>query len=160
MILLVLLAPLLVACGGNVDAAPRSLEDRPLPTETAALDAWLSTREYERWEGWSEVGPTLGSGGARVFLSPLLVESLLLENTHHPVGAAAVRELYADDFTTLKGYSVLIKLAEPTVAESWFCFERLDLGSGEAQVAERGARGCTGCHAQGSDFVHSTLPLP
>jgi hypothetical protein len=126
-----------------------------------ALDAWLLNREYEGWERWSDVGPTLGSGGARVFLSDALVESLLRGNRSHPVGAAAVRELYAEDFVTLVGYSVLVKTAASFAEDSWFCYERLDLTPGsDAQVAELGAPGCEGCHHRGSDFVHSTLPLP
>jgi hypothetical protein len=96
-----------------------------------------------------------------VFLSDSLVESLLAQNPRHPVGAAAVRELYADDFATMTGYSVIVKLAEPAQADSWFCFERLHLKpEGDVHVAEPGAPGCSGCHQQGTDFVRSTLPLP
>jgi hypothetical protein len=131
------------------------------PSDPEALDRWMWDGSYSEWEGWSEVGSTLGSGGARVYLSASLVESIAAGNASHPVGAAAVRELYAEDFTTLVGYSALIKLGALPGADSWFCFERLSFDVGaEVHVAERGSAGCVGCHGQGSDFVRSTLPLP
>lgn len=153
------LALLSVACAAAVDTGAREEYDPP-PTEQTALDRWFWTGEHERWESWSQVGPTLGSGGARVFLSPPLVESLSNGNARHPVGAAAVRELYAEDFATLTGYSILVKQAEPSLAESWFCFERLELDTDEVEVARVGEPGCGGCHVQGVDFIRSTLPLP
>jgi hypothetical protein len=150
-----------VACAGTAETIPAGGDGAPPPTEPAALDQWFASGEHRQWERWSQVGPTLGSGGARVFLSASLAESLLTQSHRHPAGAAAVRELYADDFATLTGYAILVKIAEPGEADSWYCFERLNMNpEAEAHVTEPGAAGCSGCHRQGKDFVHSTLPLP
>lgn len=149
----------LTACAGAVGQEP-SMSEAP-PAESETLDEWLQAGGHLGWQSWSEVGPTLGSGGARVYLSASLVNSLDRAEPTHPPGAAAVRELYADDFTTLTGYSALIKVDTVGDAESWFCFERLSLeADAEVHVAERGSPGCAGCHGQGHDFVRSTLPLP
>jgi hypothetical protein len=124
------------------------------------LHEWLLGREHATWERWSEVGVTLGQGGARVYLNDLLMESLIAERPEHPLGAAAVRELYAEDFTTLTGYSALVK-ANSEEGNGWFCFEVLEPGPDvEATTAKVAAPGCQGCHRAGHDFIQSRLPLP
>jgi hypothetical protein len=150
---------IVTSCGAPVDEP--STDHGTVPIEPSALQDWLDEQRYREWESWSEVGPTLGSGGARVYLSGLLVESLASGSEIHPEGAAAVRELYSEDFSTLTGYSALVKVEPHAVAASWLCFEQLSLELGaEIDVANKGAPSCAGCHGEGRDFIRSTLPLP
>lgn len=144
---------------GSVDGE-RGPRQTP-PSEPLALEDWLLAGEYTRWSAWSKVGPTLGPGGARVFINDALFTSLSENDDVHPPGAAAVRELYAEDFETLTGVSVLVKVEASPSAESWFCYEQLNLqAASEPNVASTAAPGCAGCHGTASDFVQSTLPLP
>ncbi len=148
------------ACAG-ADGNDGSAQQTQPPVATEALRDWLQNGEHHDWHAWSEVGPTLGLGGARVYLNDALLQSLSAKGDVHPTGAAAVRELYSEDFATVTGYSVLLKVAPGTEFDAWYCFELLHLEPDrQPAVAERGAPRCESCHAQGRDFIQSTLPLP
>ncbi len=140
------------------DGAPQQAQP---PVAADPLRDWLQNGEHRDWPAWSEVGPTLGLGGARVYLNDALLQSLSARADVHPTGAAAVRELYSEDFATVTGYSVLLKVAPGTEFDAWYCFELLHLEPDrQPAVAERGAPRCESCHAQGRGFIQSTLPLP
>ncbi len=96
----------------------------------------------------------MGPGGRRVFLNTALTESLANGATEHPIGAAAVREMTADDLTTPRGWSASVKFAQG--AHGWLWFEVFGpTPTGRPTVASRDAPGCTGCHDQGRDRVRS-----
>ncbi len=78
-------------------------------------------------------------------------------NETHPLGSAAVRELYAGDLRTLKGFALMHKTGPsgPT-GEGWYWYEIFGTGpDAEPTVAAPAAPGCIGCHAHAADFVHS-----
>ncbi len=144
------------SCGAQPSTHVR--EEQPLDPEH--IDEALREGRHKDWEHWSAVGPTLGDKGARVYLNDTLVESLLRGSRKHPVGAAAVRELYAEDFETLIGYSATLKVSDED-SSAWHWFERLELApDSPPKVDTAGAAGCISCHQAGIDFVQSTLPLP
>jgi hypothetical protein len=134
----------------------------PVPTTPDALHAWLLADGHGHWTAESAVHATDESGAARVYLSPLLVASLQAGSTSHPIGAAAVRELYESDLMTLQGYAVLVKTEEEGPdGTAWLFYETFETKPGAPHaIAKHGAPGCVGCHQDGVDYVQSQLPLP
>jgi len=151
---------LALVCGLIAGAAfDRDPCQGPVPAESVGLQQWLSDGCYAHWAAWPQVRESnMGSGGARVFLNATLSSSLLAESERHPVGAAAVRELYGPDLITQRGWSVTVKTAAGGVdGQDWFFFEVFDGRlPAEPNTARHGARGCTFCHSQGADFVRSS----
>jgi len=135
----------------------------PIPTTPEALHSWLLDGGHLQWTAESSVHKsTLGDGGPRVFLNDALVDSLSAGNAVHPVGAAAVREMYEPDMVTPHGFGVLIKIDETGQgAADWYFYETFQMESGAPfSISQTGAPGCVGCHQDGVDFVQSNLPLP
>ena len=133
----------------------------PGDDDLAAIQEWLVSRAYQSWERHDpEPAPGM-SGGARVYLSPALADSLRAGASVHPPGSAAVREIVdAQDPTRQLGWALVHKLDESTEANSdaWFFYEVFSLEvDGQPQTAERGPPGCVGCHGEGVDFVRSQL---
>jgi hypothetical protein len=145
----------LLACDEAPDDALAVPDDSDLP----AIQAWLHSGAYLEWERHDPVpGPGM-SGGSRVYLSPELAESLRAGNSNHPVGAVAVREIVdANDSTTMLGWAMNHKLEAGPGGDVWFFYEVFSTEPDAAPlVAERGAPGCVGCHADGQDFVLSQI---
>ncbi|MCA9656906.1 MAG: hypothetical protein KC486_01045 [Myxococcales bacterium] len=150
---------------------PLSLDDAPLaeapaterpPADVTAIGAWLRGDGYRGWIPQSEARPTGDHGGARIFLNPTLDASLAAEAARHPIGAAAVREIYEPDLETLKGLALMVKVADdpndPDDAgdpgDNWLWYETFAVAEdGPPTIAERGAPGCVGCHEAGVDLV-------
>jgi len=125
----------------------------------AAVQEWLQDFNY-RGRGWTamtELRATGEHGGERLYFNEALATSWRAGAQEHPVGSAAVRELWGGDLQTLKGFALMHKTgASGDVGEGWFWFEVFGT-TAEARptVAEAGARGCVGCHSHAVDFVHS-----
>jgi hypothetical protein len=150
----VLALALSLGCDG--EAMPQAAA----PSEPSELHAWLLDREYDAWEPDRGVLPSEAGGGARVFVSPALADSLADESDTHPVGAAAVREIYEPDLVTLRGWAAIVKREDQAGADAWLWFEVFGLDEDLAPlVAQSGAPGCATCHDEGVDSVRSTLPL-
>jgi hypothetical protein len=129
------------------------------PDEPGALRAWLQGGGYLAWSAAGPVRATGEHGGARVFFNAALAGSLAAGAREHPRGAAAVREIYEADLTTLRGLALMKKVSEGTgpkgQAAGWYWYEVYGRDpAARPAVAEVGARGCVGCHAAGVDFVH------
>lgn len=140
---------------GAEEAAPPPPGD-VVPGEPAELRGWLQAFAYRTWEAQSEVRPTGEHGGARIFFNPELAASMRAGAREHPPGAAAVRELYASDLTTLRGFALMLKRGPSgPEGEGWFWYEIFGTAA-EARptISATGAPGCVGCHAGGEDFVH------
>ena len=128
------------------------------PTEVATLQAWLAAGYYLDWQAESGPHPSSGPHGVRVrtFLNPALFASLDAGEPQHPVGAAAVKELYFSG-QTVRGWAVMVKLqGDSDRGRGWYWFE--DFGSG-APFSGVGLGACTGCHSAGRDFVRIPFPL-
>lgn len=128
-----------------------------VPADPAAVQAWLQGFHYRGWKPMTELRATGEHGGERLYFNDVLAASWQAGAQEHPVGSAAVRELYSGDLMLLKGFALMHKTGPSgVVGEGWFWFEVFGT-TAEARptVAEAGARGCVGCHAHAVDFVHS-----
>jgi hypothetical protein len=149
-----------------VDAPPEVPATERPPADVEAIGAWLRGDGYRGWVPQSEARPTGDHGGARIFLNQALDASLAAEARRHPLGAAAVREIYEPDLVTLKGLALMVKVADdPDVADdeghNWLWYETFAVAEdGAPTVAERGAPGCVGCHEAGDDLVIRPAPSP
>lgn len=136
--------------GGEVDQLP--------PADPAAIPAWLSSGEYLGWTGESGVHPSTGPhfGGVRTYVNDALFQSLDAGAAMHPMGAAVVKELYADG-DTVRGWSLMVKVqADSAGGNGWYWYELYD----DSVLADGTGLGvCTGCHGGGSDYVLSPFPL-
>ena len=84
-----------------------------VPTEPAALQAWLADGGYKAWPRESGKHESAGPHGDAVltFLTPALVASLKRgKGNAHPRGVSAVKELYEKG--VLNGWAVSVKLAD------------------------------------------------
>ena len=94
-------------------------------------------------------------------MNDALWTSLAAGRASHPVGAASVREIYASDLKTLRGFGVLVKTEEGAQGgEGWYFYETFSVTPGDPYaISDQGAPGCVRCHTQGADFIQSQLPL-
>jgi hypothetical protein len=162
---------LLCACdsdpapGSEIDCTPTSAEAPiataadDVPTDPAALQAWLIDGGYRSWA--AESAPHRSSGPharVRTFVNAPLVGSLIGCASPHPVGAAAVKELYRDD--QLRGWAVMAKTRPEAGASSWYWYEVFSVApDAEPAVAAQADVTCTGCHDGGLDAVRTRWPL-
>jgi hypothetical protein len=136
-------------------AAPREV-----PTEDAALFAYLQAGRYRDFAAESGVHPSAGphGNGVRSFVNAVLDRSLAEGNLSHPVGAAAVKELY-DGGAALTGWAVEVKVADGAGGDGWYWYEVFSTTDGSRPISGVGNPICTGCHAEGIDFVRIPYPL-
>lgn len=130
-----------------------------VPSEGAALLEWLASGAYEAWP--AESGPHESSGphfgAVRTFVNPCLFASLDADAATHPVGAAAVKQLYGGG-NTVEGHSVMIKVAAGEGGDSWYWLEHYQ---GNTYADGVGSGLCTGCHGGpgNRDYVLTPWPL-
>lgn len=137
--------------------ADTRMEPMPPPTNGAALATWLAERRYADWSAESSPHASAGPhfGTVRTFVDDSLFASLEAGASSHPVGAAAVKELYGDGDMVL-GYAVMVKVDAAASGDSWYWYEEYQ-GSVFADGIGDGL--CTGCHAAGTDSVLTPFPL-
>jgi hypothetical protein len=84
------------------------------------------------------------------------VEDLQAGRTEFRKGAAMVKELYFSQTETVIGWSVMRKLRNRSgsTGRGWLFYETLD-GTNDGVFYGRGKPICTGCHADGVDFLLS-----
>lgn len=128
------------------------------PTDGAELLPWLEAGEYLAWAAESGVHPSSGphGGGVRTFVNDVLLASLAAGSPSHPVGAAAIKELYGDGGSVI-GWAVEVKLqADSAGGDGWYWYELF----GTDLYADGTGEGiCTGCHGGGNDYVLTPFPL-
>jgi hypothetical protein len=134
-----------------------------VPTSPDTLRRYLDDKLYEQLPfSNAEVLRSSGPHGfQRTFMNTLLAESLEEGATQHPAGAAAIKALYGQDKTTLKGWAVQVKVQDDSDAgRGWYWYEILDLRDGAAPVADGNDEPlCINCHVAGADFIRSPFPL-
>jgi len=128
------------------------------PTDEDALIAWLEAGNYLSWSAESgphaSAGPHFGT--VRAFTNDVLFDSLSANDTQHPAGAAAVKELYGRTGSTVRGWAVMLKVQDDSDnGRGWYWYETFN-GSGGGGI---GDPVCTGCHSVGRDFVRIPFPL-
>jgi mono/diheme cytochrome c family protein len=120
---------------------------------------WLSASKYANFAKEPAVHPSSSGqavhGDVRVFYNAKLDASMKQNNKVHPVGSAAVKELYKDG--TLIGWAASIKAREDDgKGNGWFWYEVLSTtDSSNPVAASLGNQNCVGCHAPGRDFIRS-----
>ena len=161
----------LICAALGCEAAPVTIEAPPavvaavtpvvsgdaVPVDPLALRDWLQGFAYRIWTPQTEIRATGEHGGERLYFNALLTRSMKAGAQDHPIGSAAVRELYSGDLKTLKGFALMHKIGPsgPTGA-GWYWYEIFGTtAETEPMVAQTEARSCVGCHAHAVDFVHS-----
>jgi len=142
-----------LACTGDGadDESGMATDSVSIPIDDIA--GWIATGEYQSWQS-GELHPTLGNhfGNVLAHFSPSLVESLEAGNELHPVGAAAVKELYGYEGKEVLGHAVIVRTGEGTTSKDWYWYE---LYEGEIFADSHGDADCSLCHSGGVDFVIS-----
>ena len=137
------------------DGVVRDIEDA---TEQG-LNDFLDARGFEDWTSEPEPrDPILGSphGLVRTYFGPQLEESLNDFDGQHPVGAAAVKEVYSDP-DTRSHYFVYVRDREGTIDEGYTWFRQG--GQGDLYIESGGF--CADCHANTDGNIDGTLtPYP
>jgi hypothetical protein len=149
---------MLVTCLVLTAAAPAAAGEHP-PRRKGPLLAWVKAFAYrDLYTAEPAVHSSNAAHGAnvRTFYSPGLVEDLQAGRTTFRKGAAMVKELYFSGTETVIGWSVMRKLRTNSGAtgRGWLFYETLD-GSNDGAFYGRGKPICTGCHADGTDFLLS-----
>jgi hypothetical protein len=131
-----------------------------VPSNAADLQAFLDAGDYSGFAAESAVHASTGTsphGMVRVFINETLDQSLTAGNTSHPIGSAAIKELYGDDGTTRIGWAVSVKTADDSGdGMGWYWFRSAD---GMVTHESNGNADCTACHAPGVDYFTSSYPL-
>ncbi|MBP6628496.1 MAG: hypothetical protein KA297_03640 [Kofleriaceae bacterium] len=142
----------------SADAAPID-PAQVVPTEPAALQAWLAADSYRAFAGESAPHASAGPHGqVRTFLNAPLDRSLADGAAQHPVGAAAVKELFTDG--TLTGWAVAVRTAPSAGGAGWYWYEVFSTSPGAGpDYAGQGLALCVQCHTRGRDQVRITYPL-
>jgi hypothetical protein len=133
-----------------------------VPTTGEALFPWLQAGSYKGFP--AESGPHASSGphgGVRTWIDPTLEASLRSGAAEHPQCAAAIKEIYVPNTTTLRGWAVEVKIADASDGgNGWYWYEIFSTTDGANPVVNGdGASTCTGCHARGKDYVTTPFPL-
>ncbi len=134
----------------------------PIPQEASTIFNWLVKKTYKSYyKGESMVHGGSIHAPVRGWFSPALFKSLAAGNKSHPVGAAAVKELYQGDKKTLKGWAVNIKVDKDTAGgKGWYSYEVFSTTNGANPAVDgKGVPLCVGCHKGGKDFILSKWPL-
>jgi hypothetical protein len=143
---------------------PSSPDNEAPPANAEELLPWLQAGRYAEWPAESAVHPSGGPhfGRVRTYVNTILFESLAAGAPSHPVGAAAVKELYGSA-AEVRGWSVSVKLQPDSArGNGWYWYERF---RGAVYGDGVGAPGCTGCHGNdfgpftSKDFILAPFPL-
>jgi hypothetical protein len=132
-----------------------------VPASGPELFQYLQSGAYKTFAHESKAHRSQGPhGDVIVYVNPILESSLKAQNTAHPAGAAAVKEL-VDGNNQLIGWSVSVKTqAESDEGNGWYWYEVYSTTDGSGPLADaNGAALCTGCHSSGRDFVRIPYPL-
>lgn len=151
----------LVVADQDPDAAPPLGADL-VPTEPDLLIDYLRRGGYKGFPSSSSMvqrstGP---HGMQRTFLNQRLTDSFEEPGAQHPVGAAAVKELYDGDSDAPFGWAVQVKVdADSDAGQGWYWYETLNTDGLDPEAAGRGVPQCSNCHLAGEDLIMSPYPL-
>ncbi len=139
-----------------------------VPTNKDDLFAFVKAGKHKSWAHESKMRETDAPHGTYViaYLNSILDASLKAGNTVHPVGSAAVKEMF-DENRKPFGWAVSVKARpESDRGKGWYWYETLSTTDPDA-IPTRGTRTgegfgagvCIGCHGRfGVDYV--TIPYP
>ncbi len=144
---------------GTVDLD--TLAEGEVPANEAALNQYLREKGYADFACETGVFESGVHSRVRTCVNPALEASLKAGNSEHPVGAAAVKELYEGDGETLKGWAVEVKITSDNGDNNWWWYEVFSTEADAAPAAVGFAEDvCINCHkASARDFVLVPYPL-
>ena len=131
------------------------------PQGLGLLLPWLKTGAYGAWHSQSALHKSAGPHDhVRVFFNDALYDSMAQGLPGHPVGAAAVKEIFTEDLKTQRGWAVILKLqVDSDKGAGWYWFETLTMdGSAGVYADGIGTASCTKCHSKGTDMIKSAWP--
>jgi hypothetical protein len=151
--------------GGNTGGSGGSNGDAQTPPQGAeAVEAWLTTGAYKQWKCEPEKHESRSPSphGYNRICSNNAIATNVEGDADWPEGAAAVKELFADeDEATPSGYAVYLKTkADSAGGDNWYWYERLP-GKSTSVADGFGNEGpaktiCVACHAAaGADADHT-----
>lgn len=123
-------------------------------------DKWfvyLQADVYKSFPHTENVRPSAGPhADIRVFMNPVLSQSMASGAKTHPAGAAAIVEEFRDGKPA--GWAVMLKAqAESAQGDGWYWYEVLSDTDAKRVLADGpGVKYCVDCHKAGKDFVRST----
>lgn len=123
---------------------------------TARLFKWLQQKKYAGFKAESAVHPSAAvaaHGDVRVFVNKKLADSMAAKSKSHPLGSAAIKELFKDGKHI--GWAAMLKTNQDKGdGTGWYWYENLSTTDTTKPIAAgQGATLCTGCHSGGNDFV-------
>jgi hypothetical protein len=143
----------------DIDAGNAPAPGKPPPADSAALGQWLEEGAYLDFPSESAVHVSSGPHGfVKVFFNDVLVQSLEAGSSRHPIGAAAIKEVYDGLGGTVRGWAVAIKTADLGTKDDWYWYERVPR-TRAATTSQNGAPVCVSCHQGGHDYVLTAFPL-
>ena len=162
--LLFISGALLASCGKSDDGDDTPTSKPPSAstvgeigdTTLQGITAFVQKGDYKTWAAEAAVHDSTGPHGkVRSFFNATLATSIKANNTTHPKGSISVKELYASDGATIKGYAVEAKTTDGTGGDTWLWYEGFSPNFNE--YYGQGLSTCTGCHGGGggTDFVRS-----
>jgi hypothetical protein len=137
-----------------------TIDDTVPPVVDAELQAWLAAGSYTGFLPESGPHDSEGphGGTVRTFLNRQLAGSLDDCAESHPVGSAAVKELFDDG--VLDGWAVMVKTQPGPGADAWYWYEVFSTApDADAPYSGQANDTCTGCHDGGLDAVRTRWPL-
>ncbi|MDB4614590.1 cytochrome P460 family protein [bacterium] len=135
----------------SADAKPDDYSNR--------VFAWLQKKSYASYKAERAVHPSSSGaavhGDVRVFVNDKLDKSMAAKNASHPIGSAAVKELYKGGKAI--GWAAMIKSkSDDGKGNGWYWYEILSTtDSSKPVAASLGNNMCVGCHSVGTDFVRT-----
>lgn len=140
--------------GGDAPGDPQVI-----PTTSVNLFTYLQSDAYAALAAEPEVHSSTGPHGrVRTFVNDTLKQSIDAGQMSHPLGSAAIKELYRGD--ELSGWAVSVKVAnEPSSTQNWYWYEVFSTTTNSPVADSTNAPGCSGCHGAGVDFVLSPGPF-
>lgn len=140
--------------------------DSAVPTDLDELFGYLKRGDYKKFDAKeSSQHPTRGphtdlGWPVRVFLDPIVNDSMEAGNDSHPMGSSIVKEMY-NDKDELQGWAVMVKTQdESSSGKGWFWYETTNTkDKNDIVAAGNGVPLCQGCHIVGKDYVLTTYPL-
>lgn len=131
------------------------LTDPQIPPQNAAeLATWLDSGFSDAWAHEPAVHAARAPSPHepnQIFENELLANSSATDD--YPVGAAAVKLLFATDQQTVIGRSVQVKVKAGSSNDAWYWYQQ----GGSLSADGVGANQCAGCHSGASDFVFTQV---
>jgi hypothetical protein len=131
-----------------------------LEVSAAGIVQYVRNGQHKTWTADPAPRASIGNGPhgrVWVFFNPTIEASLRGGGSVHPAGSILVKEVYAEDGVTVTTHLLDVKTSEGSGKERWVFYE----GSPpdyRSPYFGRALPVCTGCHADGNDFVLSPLP--